>query len=162
MTITSLETANNPTALAAGAAKSSSASKSAAFGFDFADMLSRVRVDSDAKLSILSTERSAQPLAEPEQRRDDAANTSAESDKAQNASDDTSRSDEKQAASDNGAGQQQQNAGQQQQGASASPVMLRRHRKPLFRQPLHRPKARPNRKLRPMRTHPTPQPRPDR
>ncbi len=122
MTITSLETANNPTALAAGAAKSSSASKSAAFGFDFADMLSRVRVDSDAKLSILSTERSAQPLAEPEQRRDDAANTSAESDKAQNASDDTSISDEKQAASDNGAGQQQQNAGQQQQGASASPL----------------------------------------
>ena len=85
-------------------------------------MLSRVRVDSDAKLSILSTERSAQPLAEPEHRRDDAANTSAESDETQNASDNTSESDEKQAASDNGGGQQQQNAGQHQQGASASPL----------------------------------------
>ncbi|MEQ9199292.1 MAG: hypothetical protein RLN80_04845, partial [Rhodospirillales bacterium] len=121
MTITSLETANNPTALAAGAAKSSSASKSAAFGFDFADMLSRVRVDSDAKLSILGTDRSAQPLAEPEPRRDDVAKTSAESDETQNASDETSRNDEKQAASDNAAGQQQQNTGQQQ-GAAASPL----------------------------------------
>jgi flagellar hook-length control protein FliK len=119
MTIASVETANNPTA-AAAAQKGQASGQSAGFGFDFADMLSRVRIDSEAKLSILKTDRASQPLADPAPRSEDAAAPSSDHEDTATRNEESSDASGKQNASENNNGQQQQaNA---QQNAAVTPL----------------------------------------
>ncbi len=119
MTIASVETANNPTAAAAAAQKGRSSGQTAEFGFDFADMLSRVRIDSEAQLSILKTDRTSQPLADPAPRSEEPAASPSDHEDTANRNEESSDAAGKQNASENNSGQQQANA---QQKAVATPL----------------------------------------
>jgi hypothetical protein len=121
MTITSLETANNPTASAAAAQKASAATKTGGLGFDFADMLNRVRIDSEAQLSILKTDRTSQPVPEAEPRRDDPVNNASDA-----GSDDEEAVSEKPKAEDkqNASNGNEQNAQQQANGQQKTATPL--------------------------------------
>ncbi|MEQ9326670.1 MAG: flagellar hook-length control protein FliK [Rhodospirillales bacterium] len=119
MTIASVETANNPTAAAAAAQKGRSSGQTAEFGFDFADMLSRVRIDSEAQLSILKTDRTSQPLADPAPRSEEPAASPSDHEDNATRNEESSAADGKRNASENNSGQQQANT---QQKTVATPL----------------------------------------
>lgn len=119
MTIASVETTNNPTAAAAASQKGRASGQAAEFGFDFANMLSRVRIDSEAKLSILKSDRASQPLADPAPRSEEPAASPAEHDDTAARNEESSDAAEKQNATENNSGQQQANA---QQKTVATPL----------------------------------------
>lgn len=119
MTIASVETTNNPTAAAAASQKGRASGQAAEFGFDFANMLSRVRIDSEAKLSILKTDRTSQPLADPAPRSEEPSASPSDHEDAAARTEESSETAEKQNASDNNSGQQQANT---QQKTVATPL----------------------------------------